>query len=76
MAASSRSDRARCKAAYRAGMVTSTVFQDQITMSLFRRDIFLLIDDCYGDKHRFAVSYDRQISDITDRKKPESMVQI
>ena len=42
----------------------------------FLSDIFLLIDDCCADNHRFAVSYNRQISDVTDRKKPDPIVQI
>ena len=53
-----------------------SVFQGQIILGLFRSDIFLLIDNCCADNHRFAVSYDRQISDITDRKKPDPIVQI
>jgi hypothetical protein len=42
----------------------------------FRSDIFLLIGDHRANRHRSAATHDREICDISGRKKPDPIVQI
>jgi hypothetical protein len=56
-------------------MVSSRI-SDQIILGLFRSNILLAIGDCCAENHRFAVTYDSEISDITDREKSYPIVKI